>query len=139
MVPMVCLFLLNGYKHCPVCVNGLLQDVFANLLGYEIKHTGDRADIVMDLDIVIENRDRFCRVIVEDNGPGISDDFKVKVLNRLLKGTDKAKGMGLGQYLVELLVESYGGRVWVGDRVTGDHTKGARFVVMLPVADDKRS
>jgi signal transduction histidine kinase len=43
--------------------------------------------------------------------------------------------MGLGLYIVKTLVESYGGRVWVEDRVAGDHTKGARFVVMLPTVE----
>jgi signal transduction histidine kinase len=42
--------------------------------------------------------------------------------------------MGLGLYLVKTLVDSYGG-VWAEDRVPGDHTKGARFVVMLPAAE----
>ena len=70
---------------------------------------------------------RHCRVAVEDDGPGIPDDFKGKIFNRMLKGSEKAKGMGLGLYLVKSLVESYGGRVWVEDRVPGDHTKGARF------------
>ena len=73
--------------------------------------------------------------MVEDDGPGIPDDFKSRIFNRMLKGTDKAKGMGLGLYLVKSLVDSYGGRVWVEDRVPGDHTKGARFVVMLPAAE----
>jgi signal transduction histidine kinase len=50
----------------------------------------------------------------------------------VLKGNDKEKGMGIGLYLVKSLVDSYNGRVWVEDRVPGDHTKGARFVVMLP-------
>ena len=54
----------------------------------------------------------------------------------MLKGSDKAKGMGLGLYLVKSLVDSYGGSVWVEDRVPGDHTQGARFVVMLPAAGD---
>jgi signal transduction histidine kinase len=40
----------------------------------------------------------------------------------------------LGLYLVKSLVEGNNGRVWVEDRVPGDHMKGARFVVMLPVA-----
>jgi signal transduction histidine kinase len=43
--------------------------------------------------------------------------------------------MGLGLYLVKSLVESYGGRVWVEDREPGDHTKGAKFVVMLPAME----
>lgn len=86
---------MNEYEHCLIHVNDLLQDVFANLLGNAIKHTEDRADIVLDLYVLIENGDRFCRVIVEDNVPGIADDFKGTVFNRLLKSTDNAKGVGL--------------------------------------------
>ena len=37
---------------------------------------------------------------------------------------------------MKLLVDSYGGRVWVEDRVSGDHTKGARFVVMMPAIEN---
>ena len=38
-------------------------------------------------------------------------------------------------YLVKSLVDSYAGMIWVEDRVPGDHTRGAKFVVMLPAAD----
>ena len=40
---------LNGCEQCHVRANELLHDVFANLVGNAIKHTGDRADIVVDL------------------------------------------------------------------------------------------
>ena len=126
---------MNGHPHCHVRANELLQDVFANLVSNAIKHTGEHADITVDLDVIIEKGGRYCRVMVEDNGPGIPDDFKERIFNRLLRGTTQAKGMGLGLYLVKSLVDSYGGRVWVEDRVSGDYTKGARFVVMLPVAE----
>ena len=72
---------------------------------------------------------------MEDNGPGIPDDFKSLVFNRVLKGTARAKGMGLGLYLVKSLVASYHGHVWVEDRVPGDHTQGAKFVVLLPAVN----
>jgi PAS domain S-box-containing protein len=126
---------LNGCEHCLVGANELLHDVFANLVSNAIKHTGDRTNIVVDLDIVEENGGRYCRVSVEDDGPGIPDDFKGKIFNRAFMGTGKAKGMGLGLYLVKSLMDSYGGRVWVEDRVKGGHTKGARFVVMLPAVE----
>jgi signal transduction histidine kinase len=47
----------------------------------------------------------------------------------------------LGLFLVKKLVEDYNGRVWVEDRVPGDHTQGARFVILLPAvnASDGRS
>jgi signal transduction histidine kinase len=106
-----------------------------NLVSNAIKHTGDRADINIGLDLVNDNGGKYCRVSVEDNGPGIPDDFKGVIFNRVLKGTSKARGMGLGLYLVKSLVGSHGGRVWAEDHVTGDHTKGVRFVVMLPAVE----
>ena len=97
---------LNGCEHCRVRANELLHDVFANLVGNAIKHTGDQADIGVDLDVVWTDGIPYCRVMVEDNGPGISDDFKDRIFHRMLKGDTKAKGMGLGLYLVKSLVES---------------------------------
>ncbi|WP_424356724.1 PocR ligand-binding domain-containing protein [Methanocella sp. MCL-LM] len=124
---------LNGLKCCTVRANYLLNEVFANLVSNAIKHTRGPADIRIDLGIVEENGEKYCRVRVIDNGPGIPEDFKKKIFNRMLKGTDKAKGMGLGLYLVKSLVDSYHGKVWVEDRVPGDYTKGAKFVVILPL------
>ena len=126
---------MNGCENCLVRANELLHDVFANLVGNAIKHTGAEADIEIDLNIVEDNDGRYCMVIVDDNGPGIPDDVKDNIFNRMKKGTDESKGSGLGLYLVKSLVESYHGKVWVEDRVLGDHTKGARFVVMLPAAE----
>jgi signal transduction histidine kinase len=120
---------LGDNERCYVLANELLYDVFANLVSNAIKHTHNSANIAIGMD----RNDQYCRISVEDDGPGIPDEFKGKVFNRMLKGTEKAKGMGLGLYLVKSLVESYGGRVWVEDRVPGDHTKGAKFMVMLPV------
>jgi PAS domain S-box-containing protein len=121
---------MNGHDHCIVQANELLHDVFSNLMNNAVKHTGDGTEITVDLNIIENYGKRFCRVAVEDNGPGIPDNSKGRIFNRMHKGT--ARGMGLGLYLVRTLVDDYNGRVWVEDRVQGDHTKGARFVVMLP-------
>jgi signal transduction histidine kinase len=71
-------------------------------------------------------------VTIDDNGPGIPDEVKGKLFARFQRGTTKASGKGLGLYLVRTLAESYHGCVRVEDRVAGDHTKGARFVIELP-------
>jgi PAS domain S-box-containing protein len=126
---------VHGHGPCLVRANELLHDVFANLVSNAIKHTGDHTNIIIDFDVVKDNGGRYCRVVVEDDGPGIPDDFKATIFDRTLKGTNKAWGMGLGLYLVKSLVDSYDGRVWLEDRVKGDHTKGARFVVMLPAME----
>jgi signal transduction histidine kinase len=84
---------------------------------------------------VITIKDKtYCKVSVEDDGPGIPDDLKPKLFSRFRRGPTKASGKGLGLYLVKNLVEGYGGEVSVEDRVAGDHTKGSRFVITLPAA-----
>lgn len=128
-------FNLNCHTNCHILADDLLHDVFSNLVGNAVKHTGDRAHIVISLDRVSEDGLDYCRVLVEDDGPGIPDKSKKTLFNRSLKGTPRPKGMGLGLYIVKTLVENYGGRVWVEDRVQGDYTKGAKFMVMLPVAE----
>jgi PAS domain S-box-containing protein len=126
---------VNDCEHCIVHANELLHDVYANLITNAVKHTGDKADITIEVDVIKGNGNRLCRVMVEDNGPGIPHDKKTTIFKRTLKGTNEAKGMGLGLYIVKTLVDNYGGRVWVEDRVPGDYSKGARFVVVLPAVE----
>jgi PAS domain S-box-containing protein len=119
---------------CRVEANGLIRDVFSNIVGNAIKHSEDTKPVEIDikLDTLIEAGKSYCRVAIEDNGPGIPDAVKEKLFHRFQRGDTQAHGKGLGLYLVRTLVEDYHGRAWVEDRVPGDHTQGARFVVMLP-------
>ncbi len=125
---------------CHVLANSLIRDVFSNLIGNAIKHSEGRKPVEIDIrqDTAVENGKEYCRVAIEDNGPGIPDQVKPKLFHRFQRGDTQAHGKGLGLYLVRTLVEDYHGRAWVEDRVPGDHTKGARFVVMLPVASPAR-
>ena len=127
----------NGSGPHKVMANALIADVFSNIIGNAIKHANVNGPIVVvSVDKEEDGGKMFYKVSVEDNGPGIPDDLKDKVFNRLQRGTTKARGVGLGLYLVKSLVESYHGQVWVEDRVTGDYTMGSKFVVMLPAIDN---
>jgi signal transduction histidine kinase len=69
-----------------------------------------------------------------DNGRGIPEEKKEFVFLRFdrLDKQKKIRGSGLSLALARALVERYGGRIWVDDRVPGDHTKGSVFHVRLP-------
>ncbi|BAI61460.1 putative histidine kinase [Methanocella paludicola SANAE] len=123
-------------ESCHVLANSLIRDVFGNLIGNAIKHSEGRKPVEIDIrqDTMVENGKDYCRVAIEDNGPGIPDQLKQKLFHRFQRGDTHAHGKGLGLYLVRTLVEDYHGRAWVEDRVPGDHTKGSRFVVILPLA-----
>lgn len=117
--------------------NSLLGDVFSNLITNAIKHSDDEKPLNIDIRVepAIENGRKYYRCTVEDNGQGIPDVVKIKLFSRFQRGDIKAHGKGLGLSLVKTLVEGYGGSVSVEDRIPGDHTMGARFVIMLPAVE----
>lgn len=127
----VSIMLENG-SGCMVSADELLKDVFSNLVVNAIKHSKGDVNIAIQVTAAYENEGKNYIVTVEDDGPGITDEVKGRLFDRLWSGNSRVKGKGIGLYLVKTLLQSYGGRIWVEDRVRGDHTKGSRFVVMLP-------
>ena len=119
---------------CTVIANELLTDVFSNIIGNAIKHSLGQLIVSITLKQEVVDGKPYCYVSVEDNGPGISDELKVRLFSRFQKGKTRTSGKGLGLYLVKVLVEDYGGKVWLEDCVAGEHAKGCKFVILLPAA-----
>lgn len=119
-------------KGCHVMANDLLRDVFTNILGNSVKHSSGPLSIGITLSRAFEDGRAYYKVTIEDDGPGISDELKSKIFIRFQRDMAKARRKGIGLYLAKSVLESFRGRMWVEDRVQGDHTKGSRFVVMLP-------
>ena len=127
------------FKPLPACyivANDLIKDVFSNLIGNAIKHSDPQRPltITVSLEPVTKGRKKHYRVTVEDNGPGVPDPLKSRLFRRFEKGPEKVLGKGMGLYLVRTLVHDFRGTIRVEDRVPGDYTKGAKFVVLLPAA-----
>ena len=120
---------VTGYM---VMANSLLKDVFSNIVENSIKHSKGPLTISIEVLKVEKNGRQYYRVDIEDNGPGITDELKKKLFIEVDKYKIKAERRGFGLQLVSALVQMFKGRVWVEDRIPGDHTKGARFVVILP-------
>jgi signal transduction histidine kinase len=116
-----------------VMANQLLKDVFLNIVGNAVKHSSGSVSVDILVSKATKGGKDYCLVAVEDNGPGIPDGRKASIFSRAERAA-KAMGGGLGLYIVKSLVEGFDGRVWVEDRVDGDHSKGCRFIVMLPAA-----
>jgi len=122
-----------------VLANSLLKDVFGNLLDNAVKHSSGPLEIGIEVNKVSLNGSVFYRVTIEDNGNGIPDEKKEEVFQRFKRGQTKAKGTGLGLYLVRSLVEGFGGHIEVHNKVPGDYTKGTRFLVYLPEIEEGKN
>jgi len=94
-----------------------------------VKHGGP--DVIVT--IKTEDADGFVRVSVEDTGPGVPDDQKEAIFHRY-EQQKRGVGEGLGLFLVQILVERYGGKIWVEDRVPGRPGEGAAFRFTLKSA-----
>lgn len=104
-----------------VMADTLFGQVFTNLLGNSIKFAGARAVVTIS---VLEKQDTV-EITVADNGPGIPAEMKPVVFDRFRKGKNAKSGKGLGLFICRTLVESYGGTIWVDDRVPGQPGEGA--------------
>jgi signal transduction histidine kinase len=102
----------------------LLSSVFSNLLHNAILHN-DKSTV--EIDVSIEERAETVVVSIADNGPGVPDEKKRTLFHRRNKGPE-SPGSGMGLYLVDKLVGSHDGSVWIED----NHPEGAVFCVELP-------
>ncbi|WP_052959148.1 PAS domain S-box protein [Methanoculleus sediminis] len=118
----------NGACHL-VLADDLLPVVFNNLIGNAVKHGGPDVEVV----VRVEEQGDEVLVTVEDTGRGVPDEDKEAIFHRY-EQRKRGVGEGLGLYLVQILVERYGGRVWAEDRVPGHPEEGAAFRFTLKKA-----
>lgn len=122
----------SGMHDAVVTATNLLPDLFTNLIDNAVKHSGGKVSIVVTVRPHYHQGVEYIRVDIADNGPGIPDQAKERLFSRGERGATRAPGQGMGLFLVANIVAEAGGRIWVEDRVPGDHSKGARFIVLLP-------
>lgn len=119
-------------------------------LGEDCAFQGDRGDLTEALGNLMENACKWCRsqvrvsaalgaaaggtrlrsleIVVEDDGSGIAERDRARVLERGVRADEQVSGHGLGLAMVRDMVELYGGRVVLGSSPLG----GARVALTLP-------
>jgi PAS domain S-box-containing protein len=117
-----------------VMANELLKDVFANLVSNAIKHSEGAVHINIRQEEIEADGKKYYRVLVEDDGPGIPEELKPVIFDRILRRHARIGSTGIGLYLVKTLIDNYGGSIAVEDRMPGERVRGTRFIVTLPAA-----
>lgn len=120
-----------------VLINGdrrRLARVIANLIDNARVHGGGEPEVsIAEVDTSDQPVTKI-RIAVEDHGPGVPEEERELVFERFARGGTAGRragsdGAGLGLSLVAEHVRMHDGRVWVTDRLDGQH--GARFVIEL--------
>lgn len=113
----------DSFPDISVQANDLLSSVFRNILNNAVQHNHNDNPVV---EVGCNATDETIEISIADNGPGIPEDQKDSIFGRGQDGLDDPAA-GLGLYLVDQLVDSYSGELWVED----NEPAGSVFVVEL--------
>ncbi len=118
-------------KSVVVLANDLLLDVFEILL-FNAKMYNNNSSI--EILIFVSKQDDSIRIECRDNGMGIIQSQKQEIFQRGKCERKSTGGIGLGLSLVNKIISSYSGKIWIEDRIKGDYTKGSNFILLIPEA-----
>ena len=101
-----------------------LQQLLINLLINATKFTTEGSII-----LALEVQNNMALFSVTDTGCGIAPEKQDTIFNRFEKLDENAQGSGLGLSICQLIVERFGGKIWI-DKTYKD---GSRFMFTHPI------
>jgi two-component system sensor histidine kinase TctE len=123
-----------GADAVPVQVHGitwLLRELLANLVDNALTYTPPHGQVTVRCGIV-DNASSGAFLEVEDNGPGIAEAERARVLERFYRASGSGgHGCGLGLAIVDDIARVHGATVEIG---TGAGQRGTRVRVRFPPA-----
>jgi signal transduction histidine kinase len=107
----------------------LLAQAIANLIDNALKYARKNGRINVD---AFAGADGTIKIAVSDNGPGIPDEEKIKVLERFYRGDTSrgTPGVGLGLSLVSAVAKLHGGEL----RLSNNHPGLLATLILMPSA-----
>ncbi len=108
----------------------LLRQVVMNLISNAIKYTPPPGQIALRM----RAENGSVEWAVQDNGIGIPKDALPRLFEKFYRADNvhkiETEGTGLGLYLVRLIVERFGGRIWC----ESEEGKGSTFLFTVPLS-----
>ncbi|GAH07384.1 unnamed protein product, partial [marine sediment metagenome] len=100
-----------------------LEFLLMNILENAVVHNDKR---IRQVWVTVNDVEKGYEVLISDNGPGIAESKK-----KVLFDPGRRFG-GVGVHQAMSIAHKYGGRVIVHDRITGNPSQGAEFLIWLP-------
>jgi PAS domain S-box-containing protein len=112
-------------------LRGELHQVFSNLLSNAIDAMRDGGTLQIGIRETEDHPEPGVAVVIQDNGSGIPAENLPKLFRPFFT-TKPSAGTGLGLWVVQEFVESWGGAVTVNSS-TDSHDHGTTFTIVLPL------
>jgi light-regulated signal transduction histidine kinase (bacteriophytochrome) len=110
--------------------NGMIRQVFFNLLYNAIKFTKPKETAIIEIGGCVEGFENI--YYVKDNGVGFDMQYADKLFGAFqrLHSEKEFEGTGIGLAIVQRIINRHGGRVWAEGKVN----EGATFYFTIPKA-----
>ncbi|GGF53298.1 ATPase [Azorhizobium oxalatiphilum] len=105
-----------------------LEEMIGNLIDNACKWAGSRVEVSIITDVRSGRERNFFRIIIDDDGPGLSPGKRAEVRRRGRRLDESKPGSGLGLSIVHELTALYGGRFEMNTAPLG----GLRTELVLP-------
>ena len=124
--------LLDDVKGVWVMIDNVrFQQVALNLLSNAVKYTPNSGRVRFEAEATIEDGICHLRIVVSDNGIGMSEDFQKHMFEpfsqEVQSGTEKVTGTGLGLAIVKRIVDLMDGKIEVRSHLG----EGTTFIVTM--------
>ncbi len=118
-----------------VIANDLIVDIFRIILNNAIRYNNSlNTEILIKVSKELINSVYYVKIEFIDNGIGIPDSLKKNILQYVYKDLKSFKRVGLGLLLVNEVIRSFKGKIWIEDKVKGDYSQGSNVIIFIPQA-----
>ncbi len=122
---------LNAKKHITEGDKLHLTNIFFNLVDNAVKYSDEKRK--PEIEVKTLNEEDQIKIIISDNGIGISKDGQKKIFNKFYRvptgNVHDVKGFGLGLSYVKRIVDEHKGHITVKSELH----KGTDFIIYFPV------
>jgi two-component system OmpR family sensor kinase len=117
-----------------ICDDHFIDRALNNFISNAIKYGAGKVRVtVSEFDSDNDKKTRLCSICVEDNGEGVSNEFKAVIFDAFSRGDQSRNretgGFGLGLAIVARIMEWHQGEASIGDSELG----GAAFTLTWPI------
>ncbi len=111
-----------------------LQKVLVNLLRNGVEAAQNIGVPIAEIQVLVRTHAelKMAEVIIQDNGPGLTDDAKERIFEPFF--TTKQHGVGMGLVISRSLIEANGGQLWFDV----NKSDGATVHLTLPFVSDEQ-
>ncbi len=109
----------------------ILESIVSNILDNARQHGGDDVTVNIRLDQIQVNDKAQAKIVIEDDGPGVSEANATRVFKPFFTTARARDGTGLGLAVVRSLITAHGGSI----RLRSSNV-GAAFELQLPATSN---